>query len=86
MSCDWNAAELPDGLQNGTHRGTGVAADSSTHGRMGLGTTCREETLRMKNISIVSSGEKKYAFGLRKTVFSQENTCNNNSLLLLGWD
>jgi hypothetical protein len=40
-----------------THRGKVGAADQSTHGRMGLGTACKEETSRM-NISIESSGRK----------------------------
>jgi L-alanine-DL-glutamate epimerase-like enolase superfamily enzyme len=47
-----------DRLQNRTHRGKGGAADQSTHGRMGLRTACKEETLRVKNISIESSGGK----------------------------
>jgi hypothetical protein len=33
-------------------------ADQSIHGRMGLGTVCKEGTSRMKNVSIVSSGGK----------------------------
>jgi hypothetical protein len=40
---------------------------------MGLGTGYKEETSRMKNVSIESSGGKikKYVFGLRKTVFTE---------------
>jgi hypothetical protein len=49
------------------------AADQSIHGRMGLGTACKEETSRMKNVSIESSGGKNYAFGLRKTACRQKN-------------
>jgi hypothetical protein len=48
---------LLDRLQNGTHRGKGGAADQSIHGRMGLGTAYKEETL--KNDSMVSSGGRK---------------------------
>jgi hypothetical protein len=47
------------GLQNGTHRGRGAAADQSTQGRMGSGKACKAEKLRMKNISIESSGGEK---------------------------
>jgi hypothetical protein len=36
---EWRTAELLDGLQNGTQRGKGGAADHATHGRMGLATT-----------------------------------------------
>jgi hypothetical protein len=40
---------------------------------MGLGITGKEETSRMKNISIENSGrKKKYVFGLKKTVYSQK--------------
>jgi hypothetical protein len=58
-SCESRTAELVDRLQNGTLRGKGGPADQSIHGRMGLGTACKEEALRMKNISIESSGGKK---------------------------
>jgi hypothetical protein len=43
-SCEWTTAGLLDGLQNGTHRGKGAAADQLTRGRVGLGTACKEET------------------------------------------
>jgi hypothetical protein len=46
---------LPDRLQNGTHKGKGGVADKSTHGRLGLGTTCKAETSRMENASVKSS-------------------------------
>jgi hypothetical protein len=59
MSCEWRIAKLLDRFQNGTHRGKGGTADQSIHGRMGLGTACKEETLRMRNVSIVSSGGRK---------------------------
>jgi hypothetical protein len=60
-------------LQKGTHRGRGVAADPSTHGRMGLGTTCREETLKMKDVSIVSSGGKKLCLWIEENcVFTRK--------------
>jgi hypothetical protein len=52
--CEWRIAKLLDRLQNGTHRG-----DQSIHGRMGLGTACKEETSRMKNVLILSSGGRK---------------------------
>jgi hypothetical protein len=57
---------LPDRLQNGAHRGKGGTADQSAHGRMGLGTTCKAETLRIENASIESSAEKKYVFGFEE--------------------
>jgi hypothetical protein len=47
-------------------------ADQSAHGRMGLGTTCKEETSKIKNVSIEGSGRKKFSFGLRKTVFTEK--------------
>jgi hypothetical protein len=52
----------------------GGAADQSMHERMGLGTACKGEILRMKNISIESYGGKHYVFGLRKTVYPQKNS------------
>jgi hypothetical protein len=58
-SCEWRSAELLDRLQNGTHRGKAGTADQSVHGRMGLGTACKEETSRIKNVLIQSSGGKK---------------------------
>jgi hypothetical protein len=57
---------LLDRLQNGTHRRRGGAADQSIHGRMGLGTACKEETLRMKNVSIVSSEGRKLCLWVEK--------------------
>jgi hypothetical protein len=65
-------------LHNGTCRVKGGVADQSTHRRMGFGTACKEETSRMKNVLIETSGggEKNYVFGLRKTVYSQKNSCN----------
>jgi hypothetical protein len=58
---------LLDRLQNGTHRGKEGAADQSIHGRMGLGTACKAETSRTKNVSIDSSGGKK------KSIWVEEN-------------
>jgi hypothetical protein len=49
-------------------------ADQSVHERLRLGTACKEETSRIKNVSIESFGGKKYVFGLRKTVYSQKNS------------
>jgi hypothetical protein len=59
MSCKWRTADLLDRLQNESHRGRGGTADQSIHGRTGLGTACKEETLRMKNVSIENSGREK---------------------------
>jgi hypothetical protein len=59
MSCEWTIAELLHRLQNGTHKRKGGVGNQSVHGRMGLGTACKGETLRMKNVSIVSSGARK---------------------------
>jgi hypothetical protein len=73
MACEWRTAELLDRLQNGTHKGKGCTADQSLHGSMGLGSACKE-TLRMKDVSIKSSGGKNYVLGLRKTVDSQKNS------------
>jgi hypothetical protein len=69
-SCEWRTAELLDSLQNGTHRGNEDAADQSTRGRIGLGTACKAETSRMKNISVEDSGGTSHVFELRKTVYS----------------
>jgi hypothetical protein len=60
------------GLRNETHRGKGGVADQLIHGRMGLGTACKEEISRVKNDSIESSGGKNYVFELKKTVFTEE--------------
>jgi hypothetical protein len=43
------------GLQNGTHRGKEGAAYQSAHGRLRLGTACKAETSRMKNVLIETS-------------------------------
>jgi hypothetical protein len=34
-------------------------SNPTIHGRMGLGTVCKEESSRIKNVSIVSSGGRK---------------------------
>jgi hypothetical protein len=60
-------------LQNGTHRGRG-AADQSIHGRMGLGTVCKEETLRMKNFLIVSSGGRKLCLWVEENCVPTKNS------------
>jgi hypothetical protein len=75
-SCEWRTAEFLRGLQNGTHRGKEYEEDQSTRGRMGLGTASKSETPRM-NILIESSGGRKF-FGLKKTVYLQKNSFNNN--------
>jgi hypothetical protein len=48
MSC--RTAKLLDGLQNGTHREKEGAIGQSIHGRMGVGTACKEIILRMENV------------------------------------
>jgi hypothetical protein len=68
MSCEWSTAELLDRLQNGTHGGKGAAADQSIHGRMGLGTACKGETSRVKNVLIESSGGTKLCLGRRRAI------------------
>jgi hypothetical protein len=40
------------------------AADKSTHGRTGVGTACKAEASRLKNISIESSPGTNYIFRL----------------------
>jgi hypothetical protein len=45
---------------------------SPIHGRMGLGTACKGETSRMKNVSIESYGAKKIMSRLRKTVLTEK--------------
>jgi hypothetical protein len=56
-------------LQNGTSRGKGGAADQSIHGTMGLG----RATLRVKNVSIVSSGERKLCLWVEENcVFTEK--------------
>jgi hypothetical protein len=76
---EWKTAELLDRLQNGANRGKGGAVVHSACGRIGLGIACKEETSRMKNDSVKSSGRKKIMFGLRKTVYFQKSFFNNNS-------
>jgi hypothetical protein len=45
------------------------------HGRMGLGTACKGETVRMKNVSIESSGAKKICLWVEeKCVFTEKFT------------
>jgi hypothetical protein len=58
MASEWRTAELLDRLQNGNHRGKRGMADQSIHGRIALGTACKGETSRIKNVSIESSGGK----------------------------
>jgi hypothetical protein len=59
MVREWRTADMLDRLQNGTRRGNGDKADQSAHGGIGLRTACKEETSRMKNVSIESPGAKK---------------------------
>jgi hypothetical protein len=61
-------------LHSGTRKGKGGAADQSIHGRMVLGTACKEETSRMKNVSIEGSGGKKLYLWVRKTIFTETFT------------
>jgi hypothetical protein len=44
------------------------------HGRIGLGTACKEYTSRMKYFSIDNSGGKNYVNGLRKIAYTQKNS------------
>jgi hypothetical protein len=69
--CNWRTAELLHRLQKGTHRGKGGAADQSIQRRMGLGTACKEETSRMKNVSIALE-EKMTVFQLMKTALTDK--------------
>jgi hypothetical protein len=71
-SCKWKTAELPDRLQNGTHKGKGGVADQSTHGRIGLGAAYKKETSRMKNVSVESSGGKKLCLWIEENCVSKE--------------
>jgi hypothetical protein len=73
MSCKWRTAKLLDRLQNGTHKGKEGMADQSTDGRTGLGTTYKEETSRVKNVSIESSGGKKLHLWVAETCVFTEN-------------
>jgi hypothetical protein len=60
-------------LQNGTHRGKGGAADQSMHGWIGLMIERKDVTLRMKNVSIQSSDEKKLCLWIeKKCVFAEK--------------
>jgi hypothetical protein len=52
----------------------GGAADQSIHGGMGLGTACKGETLRMKNVSIESSGGRKVCLWVEKNCVFKENS------------
>jgi hypothetical protein len=62
-----------DRLQVGTHRGKGGATDQSIHERMGVGTACKGEAPRMKNISIESSGGKKICLWVENNCVFTEN-------------
>jgi hypothetical protein len=64
--------KLLDGLQNGTQRGKEGAADQSIHGRVGLGTACKGETLKMENVSIESSGGRKVCLWVEKNCIFKE--------------
>jgi hypothetical protein len=65
-----------------TRRKWGRAGPSAC-GRMGLGTACKEETSWLKNVSFEISGrEKNYVLDLRKIVYSQKNSFNNNTKFL----
>jgi hypothetical protein len=65
-------AELLERLQNGTHREKGGTADQSTHGKFGLGTVCKEETSRMRNVSIeIFRGKKLCLWVEENCVFTE---------------
>lgn len=57
---------LLHGLQIVTNRKKGSAPDQSANGRLGLLTSYKEETSRVKNISIKSSGKEKICFWLEE--------------------
>jgi hypothetical protein len=59
-------------LQNETHKGKGGTPDQSVHGRMGLGTACKGEASRMKNVSIESSGKKLCFWVEKNSVFTEK--------------
>jgi hypothetical protein len=59
-------------------QGKGGAAEQSIHGRMRLGTVCKEETSRMKNIPFENSEGRNYDSGFKKTVYSRKNSFNHN--------
>jgi hypothetical protein len=70
---EWRNAELPDRLQNGTTKGRGGAAEQSIRGRMGLERVCKDETSRMKTVSIESSGGRKLYLRVEEnTVFTDK--------------
>jgi hypothetical protein len=69
---------LPYRLQSRLHSGEGGTAGQSAYARIGSGAARKEETSRMKNVSIESSGRKK-VFGMRKILKSQKNSFNNNN-------
>jgi hypothetical protein len=76
MSYEWRIAELLLRLQNGTHKGKGGMGNLSVHGRMGLGTACKGETLRMKNVLIVSSGGRKLYLCIEENCVPTEKFLN----------
>jgi hypothetical protein len=47
-------------------------ADQSIHGRMGLGIACKEETSKIKNVSIESSGGKNCLWAQDNYVFTEK--------------
>jgi hypothetical protein len=73
---------LLDRLKNRNPRGKGGAADhQSTHGRMGLRTARKEETSRLENISIESSGRNKlYLWVEVNCVFTGKFLYNNKKI------
>jgi hypothetical protein len=74
-SCE-RTAELLDRLQNGTRRGGGVLQTVSTW-KDGIRDSMQSRNL--KDEVFISRGlwrKKKNVFGLRKTLYSQENSFN----------
>jgi hypothetical protein len=74
-SWDWGTAELLCRLHNGTRRGEGGETNQSARGRMGLGTACRKDAARMKNVSIGRKlwRKKIYVFGMKNPVRSHNS-------------
>jgi hypothetical protein len=60
MSSEWRIAKLLNMLQNGTHRGKEARQTSQYMEGWDKGQHAQKETLRMKNISIVSSEGRQF--------------------------
>jgi hypothetical protein len=63
--------------------GEGGAADRSVHGRMGLGRVCKEETLRIKNVVIDSSGVRKLCLWVEESCLPTEKFTHTHIYLYI---